>query len=82
MPGGLPLLGTGKKAAIFKYTTILTAIMSFSQAEKPDEAIQEAVKNLLIVFKEVDLFVKFLHLDRNDKVYATRDDIPTLRYMC
>ena len=79
--GGLSLLGTVKKAATFKHTTILTARMRFSQAEKPDEAIQEAVRNLLTVFKEVDPAVKFRHLERNDKVYATRDDIPPLRYM-
>jgi hypothetical protein len=80
-PGGLSLLGTGKKATSFKYTTILSARMRFSQAEKPDEAIQEAVQNLLTVFQDADPAVKFRHLVRDDKVYATRDDIPPLRYM-
>jgi hypothetical protein len=55
--------------------------MRFSQVEKPDEAIPEAIKNLLMAFKEVDPTVRFRHLERDDRVYSTRDDIPPLRYM-
>ena len=55
--------------------------MRFSQAERPDKAILEAVQNLLTAFKEVDPTAKFRHLERDDRVYATREDIPPLRYM-
>jgi hypothetical protein len=80
-PETSPPPGVGKKVATFKYTTILTARMRFSQVEKPGVAIPEAIQNLLTAFKEVDQTVKFRHLEREDRVYATRDDIPPLRYM-
>ena len=81
IPGKTPLPALGKKVVKFKYTTIITTRMRFSQAEKPDEAIHEAVKNLLTVFKDVDPAVKFRHLERDDRVYASTDDVPPLRYM-